>query len=424
MKSTDKLPGTPASRRRFLQLSAAGVMGTALAGLGSGSAMGATGAGKGRGAGDRLAWSAAVDIGAEVVVESNVEVRWLPIAYGWRGAGGGSSHGVIGVSFHERPPGATSETEGDRRSYDDGQTWPDYANDGTIVIPSMQGTDGTLYRWPYSMTLVPGTDGLQAKLAYRTSDDFGTTWVSRTGFFVSDVPIAAAGFHFNPGSFELDGVIYASLYGHYADDVRDRVVWVSSADEGQTWTAISDVAVGDDEPIDGTEGFNEAFVARVADGSLLAVMRTGNNLPLYQARSVDDGAHWDTPAPVTTADGSVAVGISPNLLLLANGMLVLTTGRPGNRLYVAADGIGESWGNAIAVGSYDSSGYSPIVALGDDELLFFGDAGTRFTQPTPDPYKIWCRRISVVPECSLAPPGRPPIQLPEAACRAFARGRH
>ena len=44
------------------------------------------------------------------------------------------------------------------------------------------------------------------------------------------------------------------------------------------------------------EGFCEAAIQRVADGSLLAVMRTGSYLAMYVARSTDNGVTWTTPS--------------------------------------------------------------------------------------------------------------------------------
>ena len=87
-----------------------------------------------------------------------------------------------------------------------------------------------------------------------------------------------------------------------------------SGDCGQSWRFAAHLCA--DASL-GTEGPNETDLEQFANGELLAVCRTGGNAPIYQFRSQDGGRTWSRP--VETG----ARGVSPQLLLLENGVLVM-----------------------------------------------------------------------------------------------------
>ena len=68
-------------------------------------------------------------------------------------------------------------------------------------------------------------------------------------------------------------------------------------------------------------------------------MRIGSYLPMYVARSTDNGATWSA-ATQLTADGQPVVSVYPTLTLLPGGPLVLLVGRPGLSLLSSPDGSG------------------------------------------------------------------------------------
>ena len=93
---------------------------------------------------------------------------------------------------------------------------------------------------------------------------------------------------------------------------------------------------------------------------------------MYRNISSDEGRTWSQGVPFTPN------GVKPHLLQLANGVLVLTSGRPGVQVRFSFDGNGEVWTDPFdmisylsSAGNYDTSltcGYAPIVACGNNSF--------------------------------------------------------
>lgn len=88
-----------------------------------------------------------------------------------------------------------------------------------------------------------------------------------------------------------------------------------STDGGLTWTFHGLMARDDRSP---WLGFCEPGAERLADGSLLAVLRTDcvRQGPMFQVRSLDGGKTWTQPERIHP------FGVRPHPLLLENGILV------------------------------------------------------------------------------------------------------
>lgn len=106
---------------------------------------------------------------------------------------------------------------------------------------------------------------------------------------------------------------------------------------------------------------------------MICVLRTGNCSPLYKAYSNDGGKTWTEPKPFTPN------GVKPDVLRLGNGILVLTSGRPGVQLRFCLDGIGELWTEPIEMipfmntdGTWDlegaTCGYTNILPADDNSF--------------------------------------------------------
>lgn len=178
-----------------------------------------------------------------------------------------------------------------------------------------------------------------------------------------------------------------------------------STDAGHSWQLQGRILYRPDTTADphaaARDGFTEPALVLLRDGSHLALLRTtdGNGLgPMYSARSTDAGKTWSAPRVCAPT------GVMPRLLALPNGILVLSSGRPGVELRFSADGRGESWTApralvpvAAADPQADSCGYTSLLPLGDDTFLV---AYSWFNRPGADarPHKsILVRRVTVRP---------------------------
>lgn len=174
----------------------------------------------------------------------------------------------------------------------------------------------------------------------------------------------------------------------------NRTLLLRSEDRGRKWSPYSTIAGTAAILKSGTQvttPWLETMVARTKDGTLLAVMRTGSSAEssLVAARSADDGATWSPPETVVAGPNREAVtGKLPNLLLLPDGMLALTTAhsKRGCFLHLSADGTGRQWSAGHVVTTV-TGGNTSIVALDAENLLVF----------TPANRVINCRRVTLLP---------------------------
>lgn len=172
-----------------------------------------------------------------------------------------------------------------------------------------------------------------------------------------------------------DGSIVALTYPYYHAS-QLPVPFTSAAsyrsdDNGRSWTKVGHILYNEADRR--RDGFTEPALEILPDGSLLAVLRTtdGHGLgPLYRSRSDDGGKIWSAPEAFTDT------GVLPRLLQLKNGILVLSSGRPGVDLRFSSDG-GRSWTEPRRLvpvldpsrPQADSCGYTSLLPLGKDRFL-------------------------------------------------------
>jgi hypothetical protein len=205
-----------------------------------------------------------------------------------------------------------------------------------------------------------------------------------------------------------DRSLLAGIYPGYRDgdpSLKGGVFFYRSTDSGRSWRIQGRIPYQPDPAADphaaNRDGFTEPTFEILRDGSLLAVLRTTDGLgvgPMYLARSRDQGKSWSLPRAFT------ATGVLPRLLRLANGVLVLSSGRPGVDLRFNFDGTGETWSPPHALVPLssdriqaDSCGYTSLLPLTPDSFLI---AYSWFRRPGPGGQlhkAILVRHVRLVP---------------------------
>ncbi|NRQ37916.1 hypothetical protein HII36_39715 [Nonomuraea sp. NN258] len=233
--------------------------------------------------------------------------------------------------------------------------------------------DGRLFATAYYLTKV---DAHTNKLNILTSSDLGETWTTTSATFSSPDELTGGGVAHGQPIQLPDGTILVTVYTRYtaAGDRYNSEVYAST-DGGRSFTRRGVMARSD-----ATYTYDETAIEQTADGSLLAVMRRdgGTYATLHQTRSTDDGLTWSPVSDLRLGGQSCVVrGVAPRLLLMPNGVLVLSAGRPDNWAAISTDGRGDSWTQQRVTyhnrdGVYDahgSSGYTGVVAVGANRLL-------------------------------------------------------
>src|SRR5262249_41364772 len=131
--------------------------------------------------------------------------------------------------------------------------------------------------------------------------------------------------------------------------------------------------------------------------------------PLLQAFSTDNGATWSPLTELAAPDGLPNAGADPNVVLMPNGALMASYGRPDNTVLINWDGTGRKWDKGDTVfanpvtntdpGRYHgSSGNTTIQPVGTNYALYWGDTChtiylcREYGQDT----KVFVRRIDAV----------------------------
>jgi hypothetical protein len=180
------------------------------------------------------------------------------------------------------------------------------------------------------------------------------------------------------------------------------------------------------------DGFTEPAFTRLRDGSLYCVLRTtdGNGVgPMYRTRSLDGGRTWSKPAVMAKN------GVMPRLLRLGNGMLLLSSGRPGVQLRISKSGLGDDWSEPVDVLpptsdklDVDSCGYTGLVALDRDTFLIvysWFQSGCR-RAPTAVPRAKYVGHAVPSPQCwgeKAATPTALRFRCRKIACDSLQRSR-
>jgi hypothetical protein len=129
-----------------------------------------------------------------------------------------------------------------------------------------------------------------------------------------------------------------------------------STDLGKTWTHIAHVGLG-----------GEPAVVRLSDSEWLAVTRPDAHMSNFlQHRSLDGGKTWKFER--TLEEGSVM----PDLVLMSNGVLACSYGRPVSNLMFSLNG-GRTWRDHRVISDRANFNYTAIREISPGRLLYMHD---------------------------------------------------
>ena len=203
-----------------------------------------------------------------------------------------------------------------------------------------------------------------------------------------------------------DGTLVAGVYpATYLDNsgqiMSGCVSFYYSKDKGKTWEITGKISpvMNDLANLHCDVGFTEPAFELLNDSTFICVLRSGSTAPMYKTFSADRGRTWTMPVPFTPN------GVKPDLMLLKNGVLVLSSGRPGVQLRLSLDGKGKEWTDPIDMipylkqdGSYNrdvSCGYVSVIESGKNSFLMVYSDFTKNNKEGQVRKSIWVRRITV-----------------------------
>ncbi|GIF04166.1 discoidin domain-containing protein [Actinoplanes siamensis] len=321
------------------------------------------------------------------------------------------------------PPGQVTSTDG-------GVTFPAASYTEDPAVPTTQLRDGTLLGIdfiPTSLTTTTATFGVHR------STDGGATWTT-TPAVIGLSPNLDGGIRTHGAPLQLgDGTVLISYYtifgaSHQAPGrYQQHTSYVAaSTDGGLSFSTRGRIAYDST----GSNGYPEAAIAALPSGKLLSVVRhqvwngsNFNNLDTPRwTTSSDNGATW---APLQDLAVSFPygydqfddakpklLGVYPQLLLMPNGVMVLSSGRPDNWVAISTNGQGTGWvgqltyRNCPTTGyrSHGSTGNTAVAGVESNRLLQVGDnCDITWSCPAGDSgytidagHRIWRRFIDVL----------------------------
>ena len=277
--------------------------------------------------------------------------------------------------------------------------------DGFDLTTSTRLRDGRILTAQFTANVTSPT-GLAVRMG--ASNDVGRTWTAWTAA-VDQPPTPLGWIRVQRTLMQLDdGTLLMTGYGAIKATGEGVSLVFESTDGAHTWSVRS--------MVHGPRGINEMSMARTSDGRLLGLFRENGSpsgllqlYPILQAFSDDDGRTWTPLSELRAPDGLPNAGADPNVILLPNGTLMASYGRPDNTVLVSWDGTGRTWDKGDTVfanpvmstdpGRYHgSSGNTTIQPVGTNYALYWGDTChtvylcREYGQDT----KVFIRRVDAV----------------------------
>lgn len=276
-----------------------------------------------------------------------------------------------------------------KSSDDDGKTWSEMriiwdeggntCGNPVPIVDTVTGKIHLLMTWNHaddtwgSLSSETGVD--TRRVYYTSSDDNGESWTAPTEITASVKDPSWGWF----GTGPVHG-IQLQKGEHQGRLVSPNYYTVK---EGGSVKTYSNVSYSDDNGVTWQSGSSvpgagagECTVAELEDGTLLMNIRNGNELARKVSKSEDGGVSWSTPeiSYVLTdphCQGSmVSSDTSPYRVFFANAA---STERINMTIKMSEDG-GASWGSQKLIHSGPSA-YSDLVMLSDDAIGILYEGG-------------------------------------------------
>jgi hypothetical protein len=338
------------------------------------------------------------------------ELAAFPQAFGTDIVANGVTRKKVFVSYSRNADSGTVDSvNGLRVSYNSGTSYNEFQDNTATALGMARLPDGDII----AVDFIPewaDAERTSVFIVSKNSQDMGRTWKTVRGRFTPPAGSVLGGFdrglRVHRGPIQLtDGTLIVPAYTQYVGDPRNRTILLQSTDAGRSWTQRATIAAP--TPAQGT---NEAAISRTVSGRLIAVLRTAGGSPsLLQTYSSDDGRTWSPAVPVAGPPGADTGSVDPGLVLQPNGVLLLTYGRPDNKLLVSYDGNGQTWQDyqvtfanpPTMVGparNHGSSGNTAIVNIAANRSLIIGDscANTWGCKQYHEDYRVWSRHVEAV----------------------------
>jgi hypothetical protein len=271
----------------------------------------------------------------------------------------------------------------DRRSSDGGKTWSKGTNvveastfqypdpDGEVLMfRSYDAPDYSDYNGranssagrPESRVNETGQKGVFEARFFRSKDNGITRVEDNAKIHLSDDVSGQTGVIYRKIIRTSDGSLLTSM-AFRAGKYR-KLVALRSTDRGKTWRYLSTIAFDLSNRAVSSEGFNETSLLALPDGKILSFMRSGasytaslgsladkdsagetpfsykKQTPVYSSTSLDGGKTWSNADPITP------FGVWPDAVLMKNGIVTVSYGRPGNWIMFSKD-EGRNWGPVL-----------------------------------------------------------------------------
>jgi len=254
------------------------------------------------------------------------------------------------------------------KSTDAGKTWtpiPGLDKVDTTPLPCLRRPDGSILavsRW----TRLQPDGSITGKTVHLTADATSFTMMDNVinlpKQYADEVPTdhtICERHIWNDADGGVTMVLWTRKAMKLPDGRKNTERWshlMRSTDEGKTWNYFSTIGVG-----------GEPAVVRLSDTEQTAVIRGERDACMKQMFSHDAGKTWSKPIALEVGK------VLPDLVLMSNGVLACSYGRPASCLMFSTDG-GKTWPSHHVLSEKVGFNYTSIREISPGRLLYMHDA--------------------------------------------------